>query len=246
LYGYNTPDDSLLLRHAVREAIDCFIPPLAKGPVGPDYCILSGYDLDVEVICGHSFHQADAACQAELEFDPTGYFMVKDWEPRTSRLICVWPKRRTPPEAPPFRQALTLALAQLERSLVLSRVWTARLLDDSSHAAPDGPGLARTCQVYRSAARALAERRLYAWIFLRMSAYQEPRLLKYSFAQNMILAHSAYERLMLLLEQGAAPLERGRLAEPGFRRDAAGLLEAAIAQESEAAKLAALALETWR
>jgi hypothetical protein len=81
--------DEAGFRRRIVESIDKGRPVIAFGVIGPpEACVITGYDERGDVLLGWNVFQEDEKAEAE----PSGYFRVRDWYPKTRGLLLIGEK----------------------------------------------------------------------------------------------------------------------------------------------------------
>jgi len=108
-------DEMGFRRHIVDSISRRNVPVIAFGIIGPpEAAVITGYGEGGDVLIGWSVFQEGEG----IETEPSGYFRVRDWYPRTRGLLLVGDKTDPPPGEALHRSTLLWALEVLRRPLV--------------------------------------------------------------------------------------------------------------------------------
>jgi len=216
--------DEAGFRRRITRSIQEGRPVIAFGVIGPpEACVITGYDEGGDVLIGWNVFQNDEGAETE----PSGYFRVRDWYPKTHALLLLGERVGKPHPREVDRETLKWALEVLRTSRVRNthagpaafEAWAADMLNDEYF--PEGNiGVLRarlmchwdsmTVTATRGSGSATA--------FLRAAGEREPAM-----AEHLRAAADCLDREDVV--HGVAPGEEAqmaRLADPAVRRRVAG------------------------
>ena len=99
-------------RERIVDSIERGIPVLAIGVIGPpEYCIITGYDADGEVLVGWNFFQGE---EKDLETEENGMFRKAGWFEDTIALVFLKKSAPEPPLLENLNHILEYAVEILE------------------------------------------------------------------------------------------------------------------------------------
>ncbi len=252
LHGFGTERNTEAhCRERIMSSIQNNLPVLAFGPIGPpESALITGYDEDGDVLIGWSFFQDMPEFNAGLEFEPTGEFRKRDWfqyEPGFS-FVTLGEKRERPPLADLYRKALAwmLQVARTPKTsggrangLAAYGAWAEQLLRDEDFP-NDEAALRQRYDVHNNVAGMLAEARWYGALFLIEAATNPPDE-DFRIPEALLSAAACYaaeHRLMWRLWDLAGgianPEAYKSFADPGKRREMAGVIRAAGEKDRQA------------
>ncbi len=232
-------------RGKIIESIQKGRPVIAQGIVGPECCVVAGYDQNGDVLLGRSyFHDGSR-----------GYYRETDWLANCHGLILIGEKQERPAREEILREALQWALHLVHTPQVNGRAsglaaydaWAGALLRDEDFPAGDLETLTFRCNVSASVTLAgLWDARKAAAGFLRNMADAGPAA-----AAAVLQAADAYAQEFRVLDHamGVAPFctdreeKRLQMADPNLRQELAGLVRQAKEKDQEATAHLARALQ---
>ena len=127
--------DEAGFRRRIIDSIDNGRPVIAFGVIGPpEACVITGYDEKGDVLLGWNVFQDDEKAEKE----PSGFFRVRDWYPKTRGLLLVGEKVAKPDQKTMDTEALKWALQVLRTPQVRGSAagpaaydaWAADMLGD--------------------------------------------------------------------------------------------------------------------
>jgi len=179
------PEDELRFRDKIMTAINQGVPVLAFGIIGPpECCLVTGYDDDGDVLMGWNYFQNDPAFQADVTFEPNGYFRKRDWFKDTWSFILVGQKRADFDTQLSNREMLSWALKVMRTPEVYGRhsglaafePWRRQILNESDFMDNDADTLRQRYEVHNTAVGLVAEGRSWGNLFLRHIAAESPQM----------------------------------------------------------------------
>lgn len=256
-YGYELlhKDDSVVQEETMRSAIIRYItentrPVLGFGIVGPPECvIITGFDLDGDLIYGWSFFQDQPEHSVGVDFEPCGYFRKRKWYEDTHALILIKDKTSKASPRELAAQALNRAIELIRKptiqfngerpsGLAGFEAWSHALSSDSDFPQGDMDTLRQRHLVHTSAVGMVAEGRWYATHFLCQIAAHDANLL-----ESLQPAIDCFEREHQLMWQiwglvggpGFADEQVQKFAEPAVRQEMIPLIHQARDLDAQAA-----------
>ncbi|MFH1005937.1 MAG: hypothetical protein V1800_00360 [Candidatus Latescibacterota bacterium] len=238
------------IREMVLWEINAGRPCLAHGVVGPpETSLITGYDEGGDVLIGWSFFQAEQGAKEILEFEPSGYFRKRNWEPETWDAMTVGPRESEPDRKETFRKALEWALTVVRtprtfqdrpNGIAAFDAWIEHLGRDEEIAHwRAGDSSVHPFDAQRDATDGIAEGRWYASRFLVREA---PECMPYQ-ASHLYAAASCYAREHELvwevwcheggMDRGAETM--AQFLDPQVRRRSIALIEQARDLDAQAA-----------
>jgi hypothetical protein len=241
-------DEAEFRRRIVESIGERHMPVLAHGVIGPpELSIITGYDEGGDVLIGWNFFQNMPDMNANVEFEPGGYFRKRDWYKDTLGLMVVGERREKPKFGDSFRDALTFGLQVIRTPMVKPgpnapewyrdrhnglaayTAWAEHLLRDEDFPADDEAVLRQRHMVHESAVGTVAEARWYGSQFLLQAA--DPDHLHYNMAEELMHAaacfageHELMWKVWDLAGGNGNPDAWRKLAEPAVRRQMAPII----------------------
>jgi hypothetical protein len=255
-------DNQALFRQRIVESIQRGMPVLGYGVIGPpEPSIIAGYDEGGDVLIGWSFFQGFPEFNAGVEFEPSGYFRVRNWFKDTHSLLVIGEKREKPPLNETCRNALDWMLQVTRTPMVRPEpgapewyrdrhnglaaydAWAEHLLRDEDFPADSEATLRAHHQVHNFAVGNLAEARWYGSVFLAQLVEDFAAEPGRRGKQEDILHAAAYfaaeHDLMWEIWELAGGIDNSeaylQLADPAVRRAMADLILEARDKDARAA-----------
>jgi hypothetical protein len=255
-------DNEAYFRQRIIESIRQDRPLIGYGIVGPpEPGLITGYDENGDVLIGWSLFQKFPKFQADLSFEPSGYFRKRHWFTDFAcqyeqALLIIGAKKEKPPLAQTYHDALKWALkvtrvpmvrpaanapANYQKrynGLAAYTAWANQLLHDDEFPADDEAILRFRHEVHYNAVGMVAEGRWYGAQFL-MGALD---YVHYHLAEDLLHAAACYAAehdLMWKVWDLAGGIGNPdaylKLADPAIRRQMVPIILQARDKDAEAA-----------
>ena len=231
----------------IRKEIDSGRPVIALGIIGPpEACVITGYRDGGDTLLGWNVFQEYPENQANVEFEPCGYFITKSWwdNPDTLALLAISEENIPSLTA---KEVLQNAVETLNgrmcgsnaKGILAYDAWKNAILCDRDFP-PDAvfPLLAERMMCHGDAMDCLSDGRYHAARYLRRLAETHPLQ-----AKKLNAAAREFEKITEILHGEMIPTlggwERGeiqtrRLADPENRRKFAAQIERMKAHDERA------------
>ena len=112
----STDGDEAAYTKRICDSLRAGNPVIAIGVVGPDFCMITGYDESRHALLGWSGFQDDP--DATLGKDPSGYFVKTDWFKDTRAIFVIGDRKKAPALKETYVKSLELALEIMRRPQV--------------------------------------------------------------------------------------------------------------------------------
>lgn len=252
---YRDPNDPMytkeFFRQMIVDNIDQKCPVIATGVLGPECCVISGYDMGGDVLYGWSYYQIVAEY---YQGDAKSYFKKDDWYRDFYELVIIGNKKPQPSRYQIFKNTLAWAIrltrvpehllfidGQAERFMSGLAAYDAMidaLLRDKDFPAGNLDVLTFRCvPISNDGIPLLCEKRKSAIRFLNSLVAEG-----YPCADELQKATESYSQETQLLDRAAAIVpftyapeeDRLRMADPLLRKEVARLVSEAKEYEKQA------------
>jgi hypothetical protein len=174
-------------RQEIVESIDRGMPVVAFGVIGPpEACLITGYDDGGDLLTGWNFFQDFPEFKAGQEFEPCGYFRIRNWYATTEALIIPGEKVKRLEYKEIFRKSLEWAVKVMRTPRVTAYglprangvaafdAWIEAILRDEEFNTDNFEALNLRFGVHDDAVGTVAEARWYGSVYLSRLANMAP------------------------------------------------------------------------